>query len=76
MSTRVRPSDIPSHRMNRRLATKRQYELRFGVWADQAELIQEWCDEHGTNVTIVVRKLLNFWLHQREAKRQQIMKEY
>ena len=73
---RVRPSDIASHRMNRRLASKRKYEVRVKLWSDQAELLHEWCDANNTTLTNVVCKLVNYWLHLREAKREQILKEY
>ena len=74
--TRVRPAEVASRKLNRRLATRRKYELRFGLWTDQVELMDQWTKDNKTTVTNVMKKLVNYWLHMTEAKRQQILREY
>ena len=76
MSNRIKPSSIARRVGSSKLATKKLKEIRVLVYTDQAELMETWCQEQSTTQTNVVKKLINYFLHAREGKRQKILKEY
>ena len=76
MVNRVRPSDIGQRLGNVKLAKKRKKEVRCDLYLDQIELVQDWCTENSTSVTNIMRKLFNYFLHSKEAKRQNILRNY
>ena len=73
---RVRPRDIESHVSNRKLSRKRTVDLKIRLYQDQRDLLEEYAQDTRTSLSLVLKKLANYFLNCTKSQREKIMRNY
>lgn len=73
---RVRPRDIQSHVSNTKLSRKRTVELKIRLYQDQRELLEEYALDTGLSLSLVLKKLANYFLNCTKTQREKIIRKY
>lgn len=73
---RVRPRDIESYVPNTKLSRKRTVELKIRLYQDQRELLEEYAQDTGLSLSLILKKVTNYFLNCTKTQREKIIRRY